>query len=75
MWYDKVDIVVNADSWNATSAENRTSMLLHELGHVFSMLKGAGGSQFKYDYDIANKKPDDAAEKFNSDLLKKCGFN
>ncbi len=74
LWYDKTDILVNASSWNSSTAEWKSQSLLHELGHVFNMLKGAGGSQIVYDADPKTGKPDAAAQKKNSDLLKKCGY-
>jgi RHS repeat-associated protein len=69
--WDKVNIVINSDTWLLMSGADRARFLIHELGHVFNLLAGAGGSEFQNDVNPDNT-PNMAAQKHNADLERKC---
>ena len=45
----RASININIASWNNETTIQRAQTLIHELGHVFDMLLGAGGSMFVQD--------------------------
>ncbi|MBI4480444.1 MAG: RHS repeat-associated core domain-containing protein [Acidobacteria bacterium] len=65
---DHVDILIDVDYWNNPFVSNtdRARSLIHELGHVFELLKGAGGSQF------ITPDADDNAQASNRAAEEKC---
>jgi hypothetical protein len=69
---DSVAINIGIQARNAGSVANNAKTLIHELGHVFNMLTGAGGSMFAYDVDPVTGAPNMAAEAFNASLEQTC---
>jgi hypothetical protein len=69
---DKVAIWIDTQTWNGQTDMWRAGVLIHELGHIFNMLAGAGGSMFVYDVDVNSGIADGGAEGFNASLEKKC---
>jgi hypothetical protein len=67
-----VFIELGISSWNRSSVKENAKTIIHELGHVFNMLLGAGGSKFAYDADPTTGKTDFQKESFNADLEKQC---
>jgi len=69
--WDKVNITLNYQTWAKMSANDRARALLHELGHAFNLLAGAGGSAF-LDDNKPDGTPDMDKQRSNADLEKKC---
>jgi len=69
--WDKVLILLNSDTWLYRTDAARAQILLHELGHVFNFLAGAGGSDFVDELN-PDGTVDNTKEEFNHDLEKKC---
>jgi hypothetical protein len=67
----QASIDINISSWNNSSSLWKAQTLIHELGHVFNILLGAGGSDFVQD---ANKdgSPNAAAEATNLKIVQDC---
>src|SRR5205823_1001474 len=42
-------IIFNPDVWSGGSATWNAGLLIHELGHLYDMVTGLGGSDFVYD--------------------------
>ncbi len=49
--YTEVNTTINTNNWLNMGDINRQRLLIHELGHVFNRLAGAGGSAFEEDAD------------------------
>jgi RHS repeat-associated protein len=69
---DSVAISISIQLWNANDIAYNAAVLIHELGHVFNELKGAGGSMFAQDVDPVTGRTDWAAEAYNQTLEQKC---
>jgi len=67
----RAKISINVSSWNNGSSTWRAGTLIHELGHVFNMLLGAGGSDFVYDA-LPGGAPNAEAEATNARILRDC---
>jgi RHS repeat-associated protein len=67
-----VTIAINYQTWNWHTVDGRARILVHELGHVFNMLQGAGGSKFVYDLELKTLKLDPSAQAINDALTKQC---
>jgi len=67
----RVSIDINTAVWNSLDVISRSQLLIHELGHVFNMLMGAGGSHFVYDA-LPDGKPDPVSQAVNSRLEQDC---
>jgi hypothetical protein len=67
-----VALSISVQNWNAGGVAWDAGVLIHELGHVFNELTGAGGSIFAQDTDPVNGRTDDAAEAYNATLVSKC---
>ena len=70
----QVQIDINMASWNSASTVWQAQTIIHELGHAFNMLLGAGGSDFVYDA-LPNGSPDPAAEAKNAQTMQDCIHN
>jgi hypothetical protein len=68
----RVEIDINTTFWNGASTTVRAQDLIHELGHAFNMLWGAGGSDFVYDAKPDGSGPDPQAEAINSQIMQDC---
>jgi hypothetical protein len=69
---DIVAITINSNAWNVHTAAYNAAVLIHELGHVFNELKGAGGSLFAQDTNPVTGATDFGAEAYNATLEKRC---
>lgn len=49
--------VVNKQNWAGQDRGLNALTLLHELGHIFNILPGAGGSHIKYDTILLGTGP------------------
>ena len=65
------EIDFNVTAWNSASDIWRAQTLIHELGHIFDIVKGAGGSDFVYDA-LPNGDPDPVTEAKNQKILQDC---
>jgi RHS repeat-associated protein len=65
-------IAINITAWNSASIAQDAQTLIHELGHVFDMMAGAGGSSWVYDANPVTGAPDPAAEATNAALDNNC---
>ncbi len=70
----RASININIASWNSETTIQRAQTLIHELGHVFDMLLGAGGSVFVYDAK-PDWTPDMDAEATNAKFVQNCIHN
>ncbi len=64
-------IEINVAAWNASSLVWDAGTLIHELGHLYDMVQGLGGSDFVYDAD-PNGNPIKSAEDQNAAILQDC---
>jgi RHS repeat-associated protein len=69
--FDKIDILLYGPTMQNFSDKEQARTLLHELGHVFNFLAGAGGSAFENDVN-PDGSTNRAAEQRNLDREKKC---
>jgi len=70
----RVLIQINLTNWANLTPTQQAQDIIHELGHVFDELLGAGGSQFVNDA-LPNGKPDPVGEATNAALVQKCIHN
>lgn len=70
----RVVIEINLQSWSGLTQIQQAQVIIHELGHTFDELIGAGGSQFVNDA-MPNGDPNPAAEDQNAALVQKCIHN
>jgi RHS repeat-associated protein len=69
------EILINESAWNNSSDAGRARLLIHELGHAFNILIGAGGSDFIYDGIPSGPnagKPDPSAQDINGRMAQDC---
>ena len=64
-------IEINVASWNSQTLQSDTATLIHELGHLYDMVQGLGGSDFVYDAN-PDGSPNSAAEQTNAALVADC---
>jgi RHS repeat-associated protein len=73
--FDKADIVIRDSAsdgyWHAVSSQVQALALLHELGHVFALVDGLGGSRIKNDAK-PNGEIDWDAQLENAAVLDPC---
>lgn len=67
-------IKINPSQWNGDSTGSQAQTLIHELGHVFNMLKGAGGSDFVDDVN-PDGSPNAAGQAKNAKIVQDCVRN
>jgi RHS repeat-associated protein len=67
----RVIIEINMAVWTNLTPIQQAQDLIHELGHTFDELLGAGGSAFLYDA-LPNGQPNPSAEAMNAALVQKC---
>jgi hypothetical protein len=65
-------IALDVTNWNLSSMATNARTLIHELGHAFNMLAGAGGSKFLYDVDPRTGKEVGEAQRINAELERIC---
>ena len=70
----RVVIEINLSNWGNLTPIQQAQDLIHELGHAFDELIGAGGSQFVNDA-LPNGDPNPAAEAQNAAIAQKCIHN
>ena len=77
--YFNIDLVTDTSPqytkcWSGSSmtVDDRARLLIHELGHIFNDLLGAGGSQFVYDGPDLPADKQAKAEKANAATERKC---
>jgi hypothetical protein len=58
--------------WLRSSVDANARTLIHELGHVFNIISGLGGSEWEYDADPSTGRPDASAEERNDARDHKC---
>ena len=70
----RVVLNINLAIWNTETAIQQAQIIIHELGHAFDELIGAGGSQFVNDA-LPDGRPNPVAEDQNAALVQKCIHN
>jgi RHS repeat-associated protein len=65
--YEGVNVRINYNTWNSNSAAENARTLLHELGHAFNVLAGAGGSAWVSEYADDGRSIDDVKVRANRD--------
>jgi len=70
----RVMMYINLTKWNSLTQTQQAQAIIHELGHAFDELIGAGGSQFVYDAN-PDGTTNQAAEATNAALVQKCISN
>jgi RHS repeat-associated protein len=70
----RVVISINVANWDNLTPILQAQDLIHELGHAFDELIGAGGSAFVNDVDL-DGNPIPAAEATNASLVQQCIHN
>ena len=70
--FHKPFISIGTIAWNTHDVKYNPQTINHQLGHVFNMLAGAGGSRFVYDVNPVTFMPDADAQAKNADLESIC---
>jgi hypothetical protein len=65
--YTNGQININVAAWSTQSVAANAALLIHELGHLYDVIEGLGGSLFMADGPPTS--PNAAAEAYNDALI------
>lgn len=69
--YTVGNIQLKTDVWNSSNSSTQAGYLLHEIGHLFAIVAGMGGSSIVYDANSVGD-PNPAKQAANAAALKPC---